>query len=139
MWEDFSVLVDEFNMAPSYALTAWRYNPANATYVLGQLQTNANLWEPLAFVEGKHTFHMAPKAYVDRLPEGERRRERWLLWVKGTDTLRTMKGAAQPDLVRRESDGAVFRAEDEWPVGAAAGLCGVIVVRVDDEVTLPQP
>lgn len=136
---DFTPLVDAFNMAAGVSITAWRYVEAQANYDLGQLEPNAALYVQLVLPEGKHTFVPAPKAYVDKLPEGERRRDRKLVWVKGDQTLRTIKGFSRPDLVREESTGDVYEAEDEWPHGKQAGICGVILAKIDDSPSLPNP
>lgn len=137
---DFRPLVQAFNMAGSAPITAWRYEPANATYVDGVLQPNASLYTQITIPNGRHTLMPAPKDYVDKLPEGERQRSRKLVWVEGTLVLRTIKALTftKPDLVRDESTGLVYEAEDEWPHGQQSGICGVVLVRIDDVVTLPR-
>ena len=136
---DFTALVKAFNMAVGVSVTAWRFDDSQAVYELGQLQQNASLYTQLVLPGGRHTFVPPPKAYVDRLPEGERRRDRKLMWVEGTSTIRTIRGFAKPDLVRHETTGDVYQAEDEWPHGEQAGICGVILVKIDDAPSLPNP
>jgi hypothetical protein len=136
---DFTGLVDAFSMAAGVSITAWRFDETEAVYDLGQLQPNTALYIELELPGDKHTFVPAPKAYVDKLPEGERLRDRKLVWVKGDQTLRTIKGFAKPDLVRDESTGYVYEAEDEWPHGKQAGICGVILAKIDDSPSLPNP
>jgi hypothetical protein len=137
---DFRPLVAAFNMAAGVSITAWRYDPSAATYVDGELAPNAVLYVPIVIPNGQHTFVPAPKDYVDRLPEGERQRSRKLVWMTGDVTLRTIRAAtyAKPDLVRDEQTGDVYEAEDEWPHGRQAGICGVVLVKIDDAVSLPR-
>lgn len=135
---DFTGLVDAFNMAAGVSITAWRYDSSAATYYYGQLQPNAVLYTQITLPDSKHTFVPAPKDYVDKLSEGERKRSRKLVWVKGTTTLRTIKHFDKPDLVRHETSGDVYEAEDEWPHGEQAGICGVILAKIDDAPTLPN-
>lgn len=136
---DFTQLVVFFNMASGVPITAWRYDDSAAIYVDGQLSPNVSLYVPIVLPGDRHTFVPAPKDYVDKLPEGERKRSRKLVWVTGTETLRTIKGFARPDLVRDEDSGDVYEAEDEWPHGRQAGICGVILAKIDDSPSLPNP
>jgi hypothetical protein len=136
---DFTPLTAAFSMVAGVTITAWRYDASEAVYDLGQLQPNTSLYTQITLPNGRHTFVPAPKAYVDKLPEGERRRDRKLVWVEGNVTLRTIKGFAKPDLVRHEGTGDVYEAEDEWPHGEQAGICGVILAKIDDSPTLPNP
>jgi len=136
---DFRPLVTAFNMAAGVSITAWRFDPSAATYKFGQLQPNSVLYVPIVLPGSRHTFVPAPSAYVDKLPEGERRRDRKLVWVEGNETLQTIKHREKPDLVRDESTGDVYEAEAEWPHGRQAGICGVILVKIDDSPSLPNP
>lgn len=138
-WHDFSCLIDEFEMSSDVALVFLRLNPVSPTYAYGKPTAGSAAYVVITLnPTGYAVVPRAPKEYLETLSEGDRQRDRLLVWTKATaggeSQLFTIQQTdhARADRVRDTARGLTYVCETQWSYPRQGNVSGVICVLLDE-------
>jgi hypothetical protein len=141
-WVDFAPVLAAMANQTNIALEFFELSPASETFKDGKIVAGSAAYTPILLNPALYCgVPKIPRAYLERVPTGDRERDRLLVWTLPTageePQLRTIKQAGHQRAHRCRDVARAKRyvAEAELDYGRQGGLSGVVFRLLDNDET----